>query len=98
MPALFVAVLARNIPESERWTKTRHTAQAMGATLRANARNLVLAIIISISITLGFWAISSWVPTYVATLAPDTFEVVSQLAETPGQWKDDLKVVLRRRP
>jgi MFS family permease len=70
-PALFVAVLARNIPESERWTKARHTAQAIGTTLRANARNLVLAIIISISITLGFWAISSWVPTYVATLAPD---------------------------
>ncbi|HUC49694.1 MAG TPA: MFS transporter [Xanthobacteraceae bacterium] len=71
VPALFVAFLARSIPESERWTKARHTAQAMGAMLRANARNLVLAIVISISITLGFWAISSWVPTYVATLAPD---------------------------
>jgi MFS family permease len=31
----------------------------------------VLAIIVSISITLGFWAISSWVPTYVATLTSD---------------------------
>jgi MFS family permease len=71
VPALFVAFLARSIPESERWTKGSHMTQAMGATLRANARNLVLAIIVSISITLGFWAISSWVPTYVATLAPD---------------------------
>ena len=34
----------------------------------------------------------------VATLAADTFEVVSQLAEKPGEWKDDLKVVFRRRP
>ena len=34
----------------------------------------------------------------VATLAPDTFELVSQLAEKPGEWNDDLKVVFRRRP
>jgi MFS family permease len=75
VPALFVALLARDIPESERWTKAAHSDQATGATLgailRANSRNLVLAIIVSISITLGFWAISSWVPTYVATLASD---------------------------
>jgi MFS family permease len=71
VPALFVAVLARDIPESERWTRASHTTATMGAVLRANARNLVLAILVSISITLGFWAISSWVPTYVATLAPD---------------------------
>ena len=32
----------------------------------------------------------------VATLAPDTFEVVSQLATKPGEWKDDLKVRYRR--
>ncbi len=71
VPALFVAVLARDIPESERWTKASHSAQAIGAALRANSRNLVLAIIVSISITVGFWAISSWVPTYAATLAHD---------------------------
>jgi hypothetical protein len=34
----------------------------------------------------------------VATLAPDTFELVSKLAREPGEWKDDLKVVFRRRP
>jgi MFS family permease len=71
VPALFVALLARDIPESERWTRASHATATMGAVLRANARNLVLAILVSISITLGFWAISSWVPTYVATLAPD---------------------------
>jgi hypothetical protein len=32
-----------------------------------------------------------------ATLAPDGFEALYQLAETPGEWKDDLKVVYRRR-
>ena len=35
LPALFVALLARDIPESERWTKASHTAQSIGATLRA---------------------------------------------------------------
>ena len=33
-----------------------------------------------------------------AKLAPDTFEGVVEVAETPGEWKDDLKVVYRRRP
>ena len=32
-----------------------------------------------------------------ATLAPDGFEAQYQLAETPGDWKDDLKMILRRR-
>ena len=33
---------------------------------------------------------------YSATLGRDSFEGLSQLAETPGDWKDDLKVVYRR--
>jgi hypothetical protein len=32
-----------------------------------------------------------------ATLAPDGFEALYQLAETPGDWQDDLKVIYRRR-
>jgi MFS family permease len=48
-----------------------HSMAAIGSALRANARNLVVAIIVSISITVGFWAISSWVPTYAASLASD---------------------------
>jgi hypothetical protein len=34
---------------------------------------------------------------FSATLAPDTFEGLWQLAETPGHWQDDLKVIYRRR-
>lgn len=34
---------------------------------------------------------------YSATLAPDTFEGQFQLAETPGDWQDDLRVIYRRR-
>jgi hypothetical protein len=34
---------------------------------------------------------------YSATIAPDTFQGQFQLAESPGDWKDDLKVTYRRR-
>ena len=34
---------------------------------------------------------------YSAMLADDTFEGQYQLAESPGDWKDDLKVTYRRR-
>ena len=34
---------------------------------------------------------------FVATLAPDTYEGVFQLARTPGKWEDDLRVTYRRR-
>lgn len=71
VPALIVALLGRAIPESERWSRVSHTAQTIATTLRANTRKLAIAILVSISITVGFWAISSWVPTYVATLAHD---------------------------
>ena len=32
----------------------------------------------------------------VATLGDDTFEMVAQLAQAPGEWEDDLKVTYRR--
>ena len=34
---------------------------------------------------------------FSARLGPDVFVGVHQLAETPGDWKDDLKVIYRRR-
>jgi hypothetical protein len=33
----------------------------------------------------------------VAELAPGEFELVSQLAERPGEWQDDLRATYRRR-
>lgn len=32
-----------------------------------------------------------------ARLGPDEFEFVHQLAETPGEWRDDLRTTYRRR-
>jgi hypothetical protein len=34
---------------------------------------------------------------FSATLGPDSFEGLAQLARTPGDWKDDLNVTYRRR-
>ena len=34
----------------------------------------------------------------VATPSDEGFEAVSQLAQTPGDWRDDLRVVYRRSP
>jgi hypothetical protein len=34
---------------------------------------------------------------FSATLADDVFEGLNELAETPGEWRDDLKVTYRRR-
>ena len=33
---------------------------------------------------------------FIATLGPEVFEGVVQLAETPGDWRDDMKIVYRR--
>jgi MFS family permease len=71
IPALILAFFGRLIPESERWAHTTHTLSELKESLKAYRRVLITACIVSISITVGFWAISSWVPTYVATLAPN---------------------------
>jgi hypothetical protein len=34
---------------------------------------------------------------FSATLGHDSFEGLAQLARTPGEWQDDLKVTYRRR-
>jgi hypothetical protein len=34
---------------------------------------------------------------FSATLAPDQFEGVFELAETPGAWREDMRVTYRRR-
>ena len=71
LPALFVALTGRAIPESERWGRTDHTPQRIGATLARYRRPLAVAVAVSVSITVGFWAISSWVPTFAAALGHD---------------------------
>lgn len=74
VPALVVATLGRAIPESARWKAARagsEVAQAAATAMRTHRRTLIIAVIVSVSITVGFWAISSWVPTFAGILAHD---------------------------
>jgi MFS family permease len=75
-PAIFVVTTGCAIPESEPWTRATSNASS-AVTLRAYVRTLIIAVIISSSITVAFWAISSWVPTYVAVLVHNPREAVS---------------------
>jgi hypothetical protein len=34
---------------------------------------------------------------FSATLAPDEFEGIFELAEAPGEWREDMRVTYRRR-
>jgi hypothetical protein len=46
---------------------------------------------------LRFWRdVPGFDQRYSATLGRDSFEGLWQLAETPGDWQDDLKVIYRR--
>jgi MFS family permease len=71
VPALLVVSIGHLIPESKRWTNVDHSPRKIGSLLSVWRRPLIVAVVVSVSITVGFWAISSWVPTYVASLAPD---------------------------
>ncbi|MGH3502044.1 MAG: MFS transporter [Nocardioidaceae bacterium] len=73
IPALLVVLLRRVIPESRRWSTQR--PQATMSLLRRLAepalrRRMALALLVSVAITVGFWASSSYLPAYVGALAP----------------------------
>jgi hypothetical protein len=55
----------------------------------------------SVSLEDGIWRIwrdrSGFDQRFSATLGEDHFDGVFQLAETPGDWQDDMKVTYRRR-
>jgi MFS family permease len=70
LPAVVVALCGRAIPESSRWvTAAKRTGARFWTILGGYRRTLVWAVLASIAITVPFWAISSWVPTYAAGLA-----------------------------
>ncbi|GAB2994004.1 MFS transporter [Amycolatopsis acidiphila] len=73
LPAFLVIALRRAIPESRKWTAQRRASareliqQLAAPVLR---KRLGLALLVSVAITVGFWASSSYIPTYVGALAP----------------------------
>lgn len=72
VPALIVVMLRGTIPESRDWThrQARRTGEIFrelsGPQLR---RRLLLCLIVSLAITLGWWAGSSYLPSFVGSLA-----------------------------
>jgi hypothetical protein len=54
-----------------------------------------------VSVDDGIWRIWRDQPgfdqRFSATLGPDSFEGTFELAETPGEWQEDMKVTYRRR-
>lgn len=70
VPGILVALLVRTIPESTQWTRAVHGSAKTADVWRGSSRrNLVLAVLVSVAITVGWWAISSWIPSYTAALA-----------------------------
>ncbi|WP_074954186.1 MFS transporter [Alicyclobacillus macrosporangiidus] len=73
LPALVVFLTARRIPESHQWTQAHRRGESIAQVLRGKyGRHLIVALLVSISITVGWWAISSWVPSYVSQIAAKT--------------------------
>lgn len=74
LPAFLMVALRRAIPESQRWSQERPAAtREILRRLAAPAlqRRLLLALLVSVAITVGFWASSSYIPIYVGALVPD---------------------------
>lgn len=72
LPAFLVIFLRKAIPESQRWVGRRHgSLKALVAELMAPAlrRSLGWGLVVSVAITLGWWASSSYLPSYVGGLA-----------------------------
>src|ERR1700721_1798635 len=72
IPLIILAFVHKSIPESTRWVKqrSRGAEQALFGT-PALRRNLIGALLVSISITGGWWAGPSFLPTFVSSLAKD---------------------------
>lgn len=68
LPGLFVGVTGWLIPESNRWNRSGRREPFRLSALWGYRRSLIVALVVSISITVGFWATSSWVPTVAAGL------------------------------
>ncbi|SDC89397.1 MFS transporter [Paraburkholderia lycopersici] len=78
VPLVIVVAVYRRIPESTRWTKARHEVNPLALFAQPQVRrHLVGALAVSISITGGWWAVTSFLPTFVASLAHTPREAAS---------------------
>lgn len=76
IPLIVLLFVHRSIPESTRWVRqsTREAEQALFGTPTLR-RNLFGALLVSISITGGWWAVASFLPTFVSSLVKNPRDV-----------------------
>jgi MFS family permease len=76
IPLLVVLLVRRHIPESERWARrVGKTGRARELIRSGSRRTFFAALIVSIAITGGWWAVSSFLPSFVGGLVRNPAEV-----------------------
>jgi MFS family permease len=72
VPLVVVLLTWRHIPESDRWVAATRSRVRVRDLLRgASRRNFAAAMLVSIAITGGWWAVSSYLPTFVGGMVAD---------------------------
>jgi MFS family permease len=72
LPLVIVLLGRKLIPESERRTSTRRSSTTIQDLLRVPVRrNFLGALVVSVAITGGWWAVSSFLPSFVGSLVHD---------------------------
>lgn len=71
LPLIIVLAVRRRIPESQRWASARTRVRVRELLSPAVRRNFLGALVVSIAITGGWWAVSSFLPSFVGGLVGD---------------------------
>jgi MFS family permease len=71
LPLIVVLLVRRRIPESQRWAAARTRVRARELLRPGVRRNFLGALVVSIAITAGWWAVSSFLPSFVGGLVHD---------------------------
>lgn len=71
LPLVIVLLVRRHIPESQRWASAGRSTTARQLLRPGLRRNFLGALVVSIAITGGWWAVSSYLPSFVGSLVHD---------------------------
>lgn len=71
IPLIIVLAVRRRIPESQRWASARSRVRVRELLGPGVRRNFLGALVVSIAITGGWWAVSSFLPSFVGGLVHD---------------------------
>jgi MFS family permease len=72
LPLVVVLLVRRHIPESQRWAARRRDRTGVAQLFAPGVRrNFLAALAVSVAITGGWWAVSSFLPSFVGSLVDD---------------------------